>query len=196
MIRQTLILLSICIWLISCNTNEQQKADASQDLKSQVSGDVDSAMDESYLIDDDSFYGIQVGSKIADIPESKISKSTAKNAEGTYDMYQIMDGGDKIGYFSADPLSQDLVGAITVTTDKASTKYKIGIGTTYKEIKIIQNIFEVHGSEIENKTHVKYGNLSFGLDYPSNVYLLDKEEIPETAKVIDIVINRNAESVK
>ena len=64
----------------------------------------------------------------------------------------------------------------------------------FAEVKEKLPNFEVHGSEIESRTHVFYGDLALRLDYPSNNYELDPSTIPPSAEVTEIWIRRKPEN--
>ncbi len=184
------------VFILSCQ-NKKQSNEGKSEVQKEKQDIVDSENESTYMIYDDAFHGIVVGSEIKSIPSSKIEKSIEKTGEGNFIVYIITSKDDeKLGYFTIDPLNKSLVGTIVVTTEKARTKTNFKIGTTYKEIKSTLNSFEAHGSEIENKTYIKHRNLSMRLDFQSNQYNLDKNKIPETSKVVEIQINRILSRIK
>ena len=190
------VLMVFVVFILSCQ-NKKQSNEGKSDIPKKEQDTVTPEKESTYTIYEDSFHGITVGSKIDLIPEGTIEKSILNTGEGDFLVYSIKsEKGEKLGYFTIEPLNKNLVGTIVITTEKARTKDNFKIGTTYKEIKSALNSFEAHGSEIESKTYVKHNNLSMRLDFPSSQYNLDKDKIPETSKIIEIQINRIISRVK
>lgn len=148
----------------------------------------------TYPIQDDAFYGVSPGEAIASLPAELIEKGELENGEGRFPVYYILaESGERIGYFYPDPNTDLVVGDIFVTTAQAVTQEGIQIGSSFEDIVGKIGDFEVHGSEVESRTHVFYGNLALQLDYPSVDYDLDSDAIPPDAKIVQIWIRRNAE---
>ena len=186
------LLILVSLITVSCNhqnTTNEERSTSVMEVESEKISDDDK--DEYYMINDDSFQGISVGDKIETISKSQIEKSEIETGEGVFSVYGIKSKeGNEIGYFHPEPLDESLVGMIVVTSNKAKTTDGFGIGTTYEEVKSKLNDFEVHGSEIESRTHVYYKNLSMKLDFASTEYNLDKENISGATKIVEITIHR------
>ena len=146
------------------------------------------------LISPISFRGIQIGDLITKHGDY-IKKTKLKTGEGSFDVYEIKDfENNPAGYFLPDPNNKRLVGDITVKTPKAQTSKGIKIGDTFQDLQKIFPDIEVHGSEIEGRTHASANNLSYRLDIPNFSYKIDKAKIPATTKITEITINRRATS--
>jgi hypothetical protein len=143
------------------------------------------------LIGQNSFRGIQLGDMISKHSEY-IQKTKLKTGEGTFDAYEIKDfDNNPAGYILPDPKNKDLVGDITVTSPKAQTAEGIKIGSTFQELQKVFPGIEVHGSEIEGRTHARVGNLSYRLDVANFSYEIDKSKIPGATKITEIIIYRS-----
>lgn len=141
-------------------------------------------------ISDHRFTGIKPGQTISSL-SAKIKKGPLKNGEGDFSVYYIASGdGSEIGYFYMDPIDAKLVGDIIITSDDYETAEGIKVGSTYGQIKAKLTDWEVHGSEQESRTTVGYDGYAFLLDFSSNQYNLDKNKVPDTAKVKQIMIRR------
>jgi hypothetical protein len=145
----------------------------------------------TYPIGDGTFNGISIGSDIASLPTQVVEKGELETGDGTFTVYYILGkNGEKIGYFHPDPRNESAVGDIMVTTPEAATEKGIRIGHSFGEITEKIADFQVHGSEIESRTHLFYENLALRLDYPSTSYELDPGTIPPETKVTEIWIRR------
>lgn len=156
---------------------EQQKKDAAR-----------------YLVTPEGFYGIKIGGNSSDYA-ALLDNGMRRDGEGEFDVFYIKSGDNKkppLGYLTEAPNDGTAIENIFVTTPKARTKEGIGIGTSYAEIEEILTDFEVHGSEVESRTHVFVGNLAFQLNFPSAEYNLDKNKIPKDAKVMKIWIRNQS----
>lgn len=191
---KTIIIFSSLFFFIACKNPQTKRLEEISKISESVvqPRDVPSSFENNpYLIKDDSFYGISAGQKIASIEEGKVEKSNIETGEGTFLMYYIIsDSGQKIAYFYPDPVDKTLVGNLFVTSPKAFTIDLINIGKTFGEVKKQVNNYEVHGSEMESKTNVFIENIRLELDYHSTNYNLDKNEIPDNAKVKLIWISK------
>lgn len=146
------------------------------------------------LISPISFRGIQIGDAIAQHGDY-IQKTQMKTGEGRFEIYEIKDfENNPAGYFLPDPNNKLLVGDITVKTPKAQTAKGIKIGDTFQDLQKVFPDIEVHGSEIEGRTHATANNLSYRLDVANFKYEIDKTKIPATTKITEITINRNVKS--
>lgn len=144
------------------------------------------------LISPISFRGIQIGDLIADHQEY-VQKTKLKTGEGTFDVFEIKDfDNNPAGYLVPDPKDKLLVGDITVNSPKAQTAKGIKIGSTFQDLQKAFPEIEVHGSEIEGRTHATANNLSYRLDAANFTYKIDAAKIPPTTKITEITINRGA----
>ena len=144
------------------------------------------------LISPFAFRGIRVGDPIVDHTEY-IKKTQLKNGEGNFEVYEIMDfDNNPAGYLMADPKNAKVVGDITVHSPKAATAKGIKPGSTFADLLKVFPEIEVHGSEIEGRTHATANNLSYRLDMPNYSYKIDRAKIPATTKITEITINRGA----
>ena len=177
------VMLSLyCNNTIKPNTTEN-------DLKS-LENDVSiSEIPESTFEPDRLDIEITPGLPIKDYPEY-LKESELKNGEGTFKVFTIEKNGESIGYTFPDPNDDSKTGEIVITSKTFKTAKGIQIGTTYNELKDKLDNFEVHGSEIESRTYVTNGAVSYQLDFPSNQYNLDKNSVFENAKVVQIILNR------
>lgn len=142
------------------------------------------------LIEPNAFRGIQVGDPVAK-HRDYTQKTKLKTGEGIFEVFEIKDfDNNPAGYFLPDPNDKSLVGDITVTSPKARTVKGIKIGDTFADLLKVSPDIEVHGSEIEGRTHATAHSLSYRLDVANFSYEVDRTKIPATAKVIEITINR------
>ncbi len=146
------------------------------------------------LISSTAFRGISIGDKIA-MHTDYIQKEQLRTGEGTFEVYRIKDfNNNPAGYLMPDPKDESLVGDITVESPMAATVEDIKIGSTFSDLNAVSPNIEVHGSEIEGRTHATANNISYRLDTPNFTYAVDKSNIPATAKVIRIIVNRGYEN--
>lgn len=142
------------------------------------------------LIGPNSFRGIHVGDLISKHLEY-IQKTKMRTGEGVFEVYEIKDfDNNPAGYFLPDPKEKLLVGDITVKSPKAQTIKGIKIGDTFQDLVKVFPDIEVHGSEIEGRTHASANNLSYRLDVANFNYEIDRAKIPRTAKITEITVNR------
>lgn len=147
-----------------------------------------------WLATEKAFYGIEVQRPIASYGD-KLSKTTTENGEGTFEVYEIKNSnGEVLAQVYPDPKEESLVGDIVISNEKVSTDKGVKIGTTFGELKTKFSGYKVHGSEIESRVHFYQGNHAYRLDYASNQYDLDENEIPNDAKVIEMTIMRASDS--
>lgn len=203
-ILQILPLLILAMFFFACESNTASSNDTDaiknapkEDVKPTASRDRGAREMKpvaipygEYFIENQSFNGIKIGDKIAS-HSAKLKKGTLKNGEGDFEVYYINDkNGNQVAYVSSDPNDESTVFSITITSSLARTKKgNVYIGMPYERLEKTLVDFEAHGSEIESRTYVKKGNISFRLDYPSNQYDLDKNKIPKDSKITEIVIN-------
>lgn len=146
------------------------------------------------LITETSFAGISIGDKIAD-HTNHLEKDLLKNGEGEFTIYKIKNEGDgPYAYCLSDPNDSKTIGQIIVQTPKAKTDKGIHVGSTLEEIMAAHpNKIQVHGSEIEGRTHADHGSqLFYRLSVHHFSYIVDFDKIDKTAKVVEIVINRRS----
>lgn len=142
-----------------------------------------------YLISKTSFMGISLGDKISENSDI-LQKGVYKCGEGDFDVYYIInENGEQIGHIYPENENEPTVDNITISSPLAYTKEGIRIGSCYKDICKVLTGFEVHGSEIESRTHVSDGNFRYRLDIYFNTYDVDSDEIPEETKIIEIYIS-------
>ena len=143
------------------------------------------------MISEDSFRGIKVGDKIADHSDY-IKKEVMETGEGDFEVYTIKDfNNNPAGFFYLDMNDESLVGDITVETMMAETAEGIKIGSTFGDLKAALPTIEVHGSEIEGRTHATHNSLSYRLDIPNFSYEVNVEKIPLDTKIREIIIHSN-----
>ncbi len=146
---------------VSCSP--QEDAQPPQDDVAAVGdpGAVTSTNEPPLLIHGDSFFGIRLGQAINSISIRRVRRATLATGEGDFDVYDILaEGGEWLGYFLPDPVDSTRVGDLAVVSRDAVTPEGIRVGWTYDEVRAVLDSFEVHGSEIESRTHVQYGTLS------------------------------------
>ncbi len=194
-------LFLIILYLGAC-TNGQKAETADKAIEAPSKEAIEKAKEEEqkkeeaerYLITSEGFYGIKIGGNSSDYADL-LDNGMLRDGEGEFDVFYIKSGDNKqppLGYLTETPNDGTAIENIFVTTPKAKTKEGIGIGTTYAEIESKLPDFEVHGSEVESRTHIFVDNLAFQLDFPSASYDLDKTKIPKEAKVIKIWIGNQA----
>ena len=81
-------------------------------------------------------------------------------------------------------------GDIVISSVGSKTKKGIEVGDKYEKLYEISSKIEAHGSEIEGRTYVKVGNLSYRLDVANFTYEVDENKIPMDTKIKEIIINR------
>ena len=135
-----------------------------------------------------SFDGIKIGSKIAS--HKNLKKNILKTGEGDFESYIIQDANaQELGYLLPDPKNSKLVGDIVITTENASTqKGSTYVGITFKTLKEIFPKIEVHGSEIEGRTHASANGIMYRLNVENVDYNINIKKVPNTAKVIEILL--------
>ncbi|MEM7552234.1 MAG: hypothetical protein AAF363_21295 [Bacteroidota bacterium] len=145
--------------------------------------------DEKIRIRDTYFYGIGIGQKIKDVSKN-LEKGILKTGEGTFEVYYIKDReGARLGYI---PVESEYVLSIVITTQGAVTWDGLKVGSTFGELEETFGSVEVHGSEIEGRTYVEYGNMSFLLDAYHYSYDVDESSIPKETKIRAIIIRSPA----
>ena len=60
----------------------------------------------------------------------------------------------------------------------------------FGQVKSIIGEPEVHGSELESRVHFFYDNMAFRLDYYSTDYSLDVNEVPDSSKIMYIMVSQ------
>jgi hypothetical protein len=141
-----------------------------------------------YLIENNTFYELSLGMSIA-APTAHLDKGILSDGEGDFEVYYIKGKeGEELGYIMPDLRDESRIGSITITTTKASTTDGIAIGSTFKELQAqIPNI-QVHGSEIEGRTHAVHGNELFLLDLYEVDAELDESSIDPVTKIKAIIL--------
>lgn len=140
------------------------------------------------IISENSFRGIKIGDEISTHTDY-IQKKTVETAEGDFLTYVIKDfNNNPAGFFYPDRNDENLVGDITVETQMAETAEGIKVGSTFGDLKAALPAIEVHGSEIEGRTHATHNSLSYRLDMPNFSYEIDVDKIPLDTKITEICI--------
>jgi len=139
---------------------------------------------------ENSFLNISPGSQIAE-HKASIEEGVLQTGEGNFEVYNIHDAQKKVvAYFLADPVDNELVGDVYVTSPLAQTEDGIRIGDTFGDLVTKYSALEVHGSEIESQTFANLGSLSFKIDAAHTTYDLEISAVSKEAKIIEIVIKR------
>lgn len=150
------------------------------------------AQDKPYSIKPNSFAGIKIGDALTETPN--LTKGIMQTGEADFEVYYIKsEEGEDLGHIYEDYKDKTLVGEIIVTTEKAQTDAGAKVGMTYGELEKILTDFQVHGSEIEARTHVEDGTFSYRLDEPHVEYDLDKSAISKDAKIVSITVTGKPE---
>ncbi len=142
------------------------------------------------LISEDAFRGIRVGDDIAQHSDY-IQKQQLRTGEGEFEIYRIKDfNNNPAGFFYPDSKDENKVGSITVESPKAATAEGIRVGSTFGELLKKLPELEVHGSEIESRTHAMFKNLSYRLNIANVEYDVAVEKIPASTEITQIIIGR------
>ncbi len=134
-------------------------------------------------IENDSYFGVAVGSKISDNPNT-LRPGELRTGEGAFNVHYMIHKVDTLGYVYGD----DIIESIHIWDSRGSTNNGIRVGTTFAELKNILQEPKVHGSEMEARVHVFNENHMYRLNYHSMEYNLDFSEIPDSVVVKEIII--------
>ncbi|WMX14365.1 MULTISPECIES: hypothetical protein [unclassified Aureispira] len=192
--RLFLLLSGFCALLIGCDnttkttsleTIEEQTAPYTTSTSTEVP-----KKEQPLIIYENAFLQVFPGSPIEE-HKAIIEEDLLQTGEGDFEIYNIKHNENGVvAYFLADPIDQELVGEIYITSPLAQTEDGIGLGHTFGELLDKYPNLEVHGSEIESQTFANYGNLAFRIDEPHATYDLDINAVSKEAKIIEIVIKR------
>lgn len=123
-----------------------------------------------------SFLGMSVGDDLAQHAD-KLKKSVLETGEGSFDVFEIHQGGRKLGHVSPAGRNESVIGGITITSPLAVTEQGIKVGSTWGELKQALPELEVHGSEIEGRTYAFFGSVAYRLDVYFGAYDIPASEI-------------------
>ncbi|MFK7905344.1 MAG: lysozyme inhibitor LprI family protein [Chitinophagales bacterium] len=157
------------------------------------SGSVKNSVEQEdrYLIDSKSFYGISKGDPIAK-HKDVLEKGILRTGEGSFDVFYIKnDKGDLLGHLDTQFRDESRVGAISIDTPLAKTKQGVHVGMTFGELEKILGPIEVHGSEIESRTHASKDGIWYLLDAYFGTYEIDKSQIKKDTKIKQIIMCTN-----
>lgn len=189
-IKRLLPLSFFFILLISCNRTKVDK-----DLINNVTTpttEVEEEVEKEVppIVFQNSFLTVVPGTPIVEY-KAIIEEDLLQTGEGDFEIYNIKNAQQKVlAYFLADPVDNELVGDIYITSPLAQTEDDIHIGQTFGDLVTKYSTLEVHGSEIESQTFATVGNLSFRIDEAHATYELEISAVSKTAKIIEIVIKR------
>lgn len=192
----TLLFLLAISSLMSCGADTASSDTAAEETTTEnvatESPTTTATTDSPLLIKANSYQGITPGDAIAQ-HQATLQKDILKTGEGNFDIYRIKATAGEaqfVGFLDPDPMDESKVGDIIIDVPEAQTEAGIQVGDTFKDLKEKVPNIEVHGSEIEGRTYAKAGQLSYRLDVANFNYEVDMDKIPATAKVMEIMINR------
>ncbi|MEL6591580.1 MAG: hypothetical protein AAFQ87_15625 [Bacteroidota bacterium] len=184
----------LIVILLSCQNTAQTEAPRNQDslnppqaqsIRTEDAAAVPAEEASPYLVRSDGFFAMRAGQSISALPDSLYSKAEVTSGGGEFDVYNILDYDQSVlGYFYSNPRNADQIGDIIVISRKAITPEGFRIGTSFATIQQKLTTYEVHGSELEKRTHVMYNNLNLQLNFASNTYEMDESTVPQDARVI------------
>jgi len=187
---KSFLLMTFTAFFFSCAESEADKK-ARENLLVQGHSDAEIqkfvAKNKTIPVEETNFFGIELGAPLSKY-ETLITKGRIRVEEGIIEVYNIEQGGVEIGYLLPDSSNSELVGNIFIQSPKAVTSDGFKIGTTFKEIVTKYPTVEINNTEVESRTIAKIGNIYYHLDFASNKLELNRNNIPETAKVVEIRI--------
>ncbi|WP_146129918.1 hypothetical protein [Flagellimonas meridianipacifica] len=143
---------------------------------------VEDDMDFMPPIEEQSYYGIEIGKPIKDY---ELHSGTLKTGEGEFQVHYMFYKKDTLGYVSG----EDLIETIHIWDRRGATNEGVRVGTTFGEIKDLFPLPKVHGSEMESRVHVFHKKHMYRLDYYNLEYELDHSRIPDSVRVTEIIIH-------
>lgn len=172
----------------SNETNSEENTTVVSDTtKEETTTNVEKEEEESYLIEEQSFQKIAIGSKISDAPN--VEKGLLQNGEGDFDVYYIKSAlGEKLGFIIPNFKDEEIVGQIVVISPRAKTEKGVQVGMKYSDLETLVGNFEIYGSEIESRTHADDGIFSYRLDANNSTYKMDKSKVSKDAKILEIIV--------
>lgn len=199
-IPQSLTLLPLLLFLVACGQppadNTTAEAEVEQEMtETQESKQENTTIDEAgeedpYLVSNGFFLGMHPGLPIVDFAGG-LRKGSLATGEGDFEVYYI-DGaeGNELGYLMPDPQDEDMIGNIFITSPDVVTELGARVGLSFAELQKRLGPLEVHGSEIEGRTHASKDGVWYRLNTVNFSYELDPAAIDPTTKVTEIVIQR------
>ncbi len=150
-------------------------------------------MDSSHIIYSDAVAGIKILDYVDDVIKTnknlKIEKTILRTGEGDFDAYAIIDGDKStIGYIYPSPAKRPKVWQIQINDTQYKTEKEIGVNSTLAEVIGAYPDIQVHGSEIEGRTHATIGTYRFRLDTVIWQYEIDISKINKNLKVLNVEI--------
>ncbi|MGH1339064.1 MAG: hypothetical protein ACRBFS_23305 [Aureispira sp.] len=141
-----------------------------------------------YLIENNTFYGLSLGMSIS-AQAARLEKGVLSDGESDFEVYYIKgEEGEELGYIMPDLRDESLIGSIIITTAKAITTDGLALGSTFKDLQTQTPNIQVHGSEIEGRTHAIRGNELFLLDLYEVATELEENNIDPTTVIKAITI--------
>lgn len=191
--KTLLLLSSFFILLMSCNETKTPTTETKEETTNtriEVAPTEEVTKEIPLTIFQNSFLTISPGDQVEE-HKAVIEEGLLQTGEGDFDIYNIKDAkNDVVAYFLANPIDNELIGDIYITSPLAKTEDGIGIGHTFGDLLAKYPDLEVHGSEIEAQTFANQGNLSFKIDEPHSTYDLETSAVSKEAKIIEIIVVR------
>lgn len=192
--RFFLPLCMLClVWACGPQNGEDTSTSENGDTKAPTIASEDEAEPDTKeadlpLIYEDQVFGIRLGQDIAAI-ELPLEEGQVESGEGPADVLFIKsESGASLGYLYGHIDEEGKVGTTVVTTENAQTEEGIRVGMTFGELKERISDFDLSGSPTEPKVVAYYKKFGFTLDYESTEYEVKPEEVPEEAKILEIVL--------
>lgn len=137
-----------------------------------------------------SFLNVSPGGQIAE-HEAVLEKALIQTGEGEVGIYNLKDANNTVvAYFLADPMDNQLIGNLYITSPLAQTEDGIRIGDTFGDLVTKYKELEVSGSEIKSQIYANQGNLFFKIDEPYTKSDLEIRAVSKEAKIVGIFIKR------
>ncbi|MEM8765482.1 MAG: hypothetical protein AAGD88_16795 [Bacteroidota bacterium] len=137
-------------------------------------------------IESNSYFGIAIGDST--IAHAKVLRpGSLKSGEGQFPVNYILWNKDTLGY----AYGENIIESIHIWDNRGTTYEGVRVGSTFAEIKQLLKTPKVHGSEIESRVHVLHRQHSYRLDYYDANYEIDISQIPDSVRVMEIVVAKN-----
>lgn len=193
------IIIFFCIGLLgllSCNeptpaaeTNKDNKGDKIDSTTVTKEETTNLSSDNKFLITESGLSFITIGGAISDYSKH-LKESVLENGEGSFPGYDLLDENQEtIGFVFAKHDDENLVGQIEIYSPLYKTKEGIGINSTFADLKMAYPEGKTYGSEIESRTSMEVGELSFRLDVYFSTNEVDESKIKPSTKVLQISVN-------
>ncbi len=180
----------LCLNMACSNKNNNSGTTETNSQSKSNESDLESKKETSILILDHSILDISVGDQIS-LHKASIEKDMLSNGEGDFIIFRINhEEFGTLGHFYPEPNDESLVGLISITSKIPKTVAGIHVGSTFEDLLTAHSEVDVHGSEIEGRTHAYSGNLSYLLNINNFSYTIDQSTIPLDTEIIAIMINR------